>query len=325
MATVYQGGASIDENGKAYGGQAGNQTGRELRKAAWYLHSKGWYVLRAKESAVRKRLAEAMRRAVANQKIGYDQWQRNTLWNVARLVGYDPSRVMSPVETDCSALVRVCMAYAGIVVDTAFRTTDQVKVTMATGAFELLTEDRYCKRADYLMEGDILVTRTQGHTVIVLNDGAKAQDGAQSGTGAALPARPTIRKGSKGAAVNTLQTLLLGWKASCLPRYGADAHFGSETDKAVRDFQRAHALVVDGVVGKKTWAALAKYDAARTVTIKPGTWNVRSGPGTEHDAVGKYVRGGEVYPLVSEAANGWLQIKIGGETGWVSGKGAEVK
>ena len=36
MATVYIGGASIDERGKASGGQAGNQTGRELRKQAYY-------------------------------------------------------------------------------------------------------------------------------------------------------------------------------------------------------------------------------------------------------------------------------------------------
>ena len=36
MATVYVYGASIDENGKAHGGQAGNQTGRELRKQKWY-------------------------------------------------------------------------------------------------------------------------------------------------------------------------------------------------------------------------------------------------------------------------------------------------
>ena len=38
MATVYIGGASIDERGKASGGQAGNQTGRELRKQAYYDH-----------------------------------------------------------------------------------------------------------------------------------------------------------------------------------------------------------------------------------------------------------------------------------------------
>ena len=48
MATVYVGGASIDENGHAHGGKAGNQTGRELRKQKWYKHKKGWRVFRAK-------------------------------------------------------------------------------------------------------------------------------------------------------------------------------------------------------------------------------------------------------------------------------------
>ena len=42
MATVYVYGASIDENGKAHGGQAGNQTGRELKKQKWYKHDKTW-------------------------------------------------------------------------------------------------------------------------------------------------------------------------------------------------------------------------------------------------------------------------------------------
>ena len=46
MATVYQGGASIDENGNAYGGQAGDQKD-ELRIRAWYKHAKGWVVIRA--------------------------------------------------------------------------------------------------------------------------------------------------------------------------------------------------------------------------------------------------------------------------------------
>lgn len=52
MATVYVGGASIDENGRAHGGQAGNQTGRELRKQKWYKHKKGWRVFRAKSPEV---------------------------------------------------------------------------------------------------------------------------------------------------------------------------------------------------------------------------------------------------------------------------------
>lgn len=35
-----------------------------------------------------------------------------------------------------------------------------------------------------------------------------------------------------------------------------DGRFGSGTAKHVRRFQRNHALVVDGVVGRATWAAM---------------------------------------------------------------------
>ena len=51
MATVYIGSARIDERGKASGGQAGDQTGKEVSTQNWYLHSKGWVVLRPKDGA----------------------------------------------------------------------------------------------------------------------------------------------------------------------------------------------------------------------------------------------------------------------------------
>ena len=57
----------------------------------------------------------------------------------------------------------------------------------------------------------------------------------------------TIRKGSRGEDVATLQRKL---------KLIADGIFGSITDEAVRDFQKSHALTVDGIVGPKTWAAL---------------------------------------------------------------------
>ena len=66
-----------------------------------------------------------------------------------------------------------------------------------------------------------------------------------------------IRKGSKGNAVRALQLLLIGNSISC-GSYGADGDFGSATDRAVRQFQTAKGLTVDGIVGAKTWSALLR-------------------------------------------------------------------
>lgn len=65
----------------------------------------------------------------------------------------------------------------------------------------------------------------------------------------------TLRKGAKGDEVETLQNLLIE-VGETLPKYGADGDFGTETLKAVKSFQKKHGLVVDGIVGPKTWKAL---------------------------------------------------------------------
>ena len=61
----------------------------------------------------------------------------------------------------------------------------------------------------------------------------------------------TIRKGCRGADVKTLQRAL---------HLIEDGIFGNLTDEAVRAFQQANGLSVDGVVGEKTWAALGVSD-----------------------------------------------------------------
>lgn len=69
------------------------------------------------------------------------------------------------------------------------------------------------------------------------------------------PARyPEVKMGSTGETVKTLQTLLN--LAGAVPRLLVDGVFGPKTDAAVRAFQTSHALTVDGVVGPKTWAVL---------------------------------------------------------------------
>lgn len=62
-----------------------------------------------------------------------------------------------------------------------------------------------------------------------------------------------LKKGSKGEDVKALQMLLNGHGYSCGT---ADGSFGSKTQAAVKKFQTAKKLDVDGSVGKQTWSAL---------------------------------------------------------------------
>lgn len=74
------GSARIDENGKAHGGKAGDQTGKEVSTQNWYLNSKGWRVYRAKNPAVAEKIAQCMERACANSAIGYDQYHLSSIF-----------------------------------------------------------------------------------------------------------------------------------------------------------------------------------------------------------------------------------------------------
>lgn len=65
----------------------------------------------------------------------------------------------------------------------------------------------------------------------------------------------TLRKGSTGAEVKSLQ--------SALNRAGAsltvDGSYGAKTEQAVRNFQEDNGLKVDGVCGPATWGAISLY------------------------------------------------------------------
>jgi murein L,D-transpeptidase YcbB/YkuD len=64
----------------------------------------------------------------------------------------------------------------------------------------------------------------------------------------------TVSLGSSGADVEEAQYLLA--RRQYLQAPGIDASFGPQTDAAVKAFQGASGLTVDGIVGPNTWAAL---------------------------------------------------------------------
>jgi peptidoglycan hydrolase-like protein with peptidoglycan-binding domain len=73
-------------------------------------------------------------------------------------------------------------------------------------------------------------------------------------------ALPILRRGSKGEQVKFLQDMLN--QADRKQNFGnppplkVDGDFGPQTETAVKNFQKYYGLVIDGVVGPKTWAKL---------------------------------------------------------------------
>lgn len=327
MATVYIGSARIDERGKASGGQAGDQTGKEVSTQAWYRHAKGWAVLRPKDGAKAKKIAEAMQVACDNDNIGYDQYQNQSLWNLVKDKGFDPAKADKPCETDCARLVRVCCAYAGIMADD-FYTATEATVLMRTGEFIKLTDSKYTDAPDYLGAGDILVTRSKGHTAVVLSNG-KYYDGSADEPERALGDR-ILSDGDYGADVIELQTRL---KAVGYDPGEIDGEFGPNTESAVKALQTAAGILVDGEFGPDSLAALVKMEGTDdpdepaddpedeptdpSVEIRGGNAYIRTGPGTQYDTMG-VAHAGDAF----EDANpdGWNAILYGGRIGWVSGK-----
>ena len=84
-----------------------------------------------------------------------------------------------------------------------------------------------------------------------------------SATGGHVDTYPVLRRNSSNrAAVSELQSLLNQ------RGYGlvVDGRFGAQTEVAVHDFQAKNGLLVDGIVGKATWAALRSDDST---TVDP--------------------------------------------------------
>jgi hypothetical protein len=170
--------ASIDEHKATHGGQAGNQTGREVCIRSWY--SKPWTImLRHPDRRVRERIAtiaETLASKPYNALIGYDQYQRNTFHDVAKSCNYnvlDFINANKPCETDCSAFVTTICLFAGLTkleYSGNAPTTSTMKNVFGAAGFNVLTDNKYLGVTDYLSKGDILL-RPGSHTVIVLDDG----------------------------------------------------------------------------------------------------------------------------------------------------------
>jgi Domain of unknown function (DUF4157)/Putative peptidoglycan binding domain len=82
--------------------------------------------------------------------------------------------------------------------------------------------------------------------------------------------RVLVRRGQEGESVRLIQQALVAWGCenqtrNLLPKFGADAEFGAETERAVRDFQNAMGIAQDGLVGPITLSRLDSFVAFGTI------------------------------------------------------------
>ena len=323
------GSARIDENGNLKNGKTGDQTRKEVSTQAYYTHKKGWYVLRAKSVAHANALATAMKQACDNNKIGYDQNERNGV--ITQLKKYGSlDKIATATECDCSSLVRTCIIQATGKDVGNITTANEASVLEASGLFEA---KKSVTGGGMLYNGDILVTKTKGHTVIVVSGRARST-ATTSNTSTAT--KSYLSKGDKGNGVKTMQTMLIACGYSC-GSYGADGDFGSDSDKALRKFQGDYGLTVDGKYGSKSKAKLESvYNRKKSskplgtykVTAKSGLY-VREGAGTNYNIVpkNKLTKNAQEHAksngalrygtrvTVKEWKNGFARIP----SGWVSG------
>ena len=170
MATIYMGHASIDENGNASGGTAGDQTGKEVCKRTWY--SKPWdYMAIYPDADIREKMASLMEDACANDNIGYDQNQRNTLHTKAKAASYKISSITSACECDCSSLINTICVAAGIgSYGSNGWTTSTMKSKLTALGFVIITSSTYLTSSAYCLRGAIYV-KSASHTAMGLTNG----------------------------------------------------------------------------------------------------------------------------------------------------------
>ncbi len=251
MATVQCAWAAIDENGKARGGKAGDQTGRECRVGNWYNFGQTM-VYRWKDRKKAAKYAKIVKALCNNENIGYDQNDRVTLFNILKKNSWNYTKVNAPVECDCSELVGCAIncTVGKEVVPSWIYTGNLATLLEKTGLFEIaLTGSKYCSKSDYLMTGDIC-NKPSSHVISAITDGALA--GQSSGS---KVAEPTLRKGSTGTQVKKLQKNLNTLKitdasGNALKEDGA---FGACTREAVKKYQKKYKLEIDGIYGPKSY------------------------------------------------------------------------
>ena len=272
--------SSIDENRHARGGKAGDQTGREVCTRSWY--SKPWgMVLRYRDAAVAKKARDIAIKLANSNIVGYDQNERNSLYKELERNGWDVDKyIRSGVKTecDCSSFVYAC--YCCVIAELRGLTNAPTTVTSRnfykSHGFDVMLSSEYTTSSSKLLPGDLL-NKSGSHIVMFAGTNVRVDSNASSNISSnaiASSVSTTLRKGSRGAAVVTLQKNLNTVMHASLT---ADGIFGINTYEVLKYFQSRYGLEVDGIYGPASRAKMGEALNKRIPALASASPNLKKG------------------------------------------------
>ena len=186
----------------------------------------------------------------------------------------DPETGVGKLAYDCAQLSRAAMAAVGISLVSGANSQWNQTLWEDRGGIAELPRDKVClvfrddggkKGHVGVYTGDGYVIHAKGHDYGVVRQRLEEVNFTHYGLPMGLydgkRALPILRQGASGQDVEYLQTLLCDTGAA----FTVDGKFGPATTQAVKAFQKAQGLTVDGIVGAKTWAALEAATGHDTV------------------------------------------------------------
>lgn len=320
-----------DEKGGTKNGSAGDQTGKEWQLKAWY--NRPWtVVLRYPDPAVGIKMAELGIAAALNNKIGYDQNQRTTYWTQLQKAGYDPSKITTACEEDCTAGVTANAKAVGYLMGIKklqdLRTdtySGNMRSRFVTAGFKALTAKKYLTGPKYLLPGDVLLYEGH-HAAMNITFGSKVAstkitDTTITPSVSKIPAidEPAPAAGSASGYVlvyNGSYHIRLASSTS-----GASIGIAEAGDRLPYLGEKTNGWFKVGYDGKVCWISekAGKVVTTTNLIVKSGTWNIRSLAGTNGKVLG-IVKTGDSLCNLDQSSGNWKKIYFNGVAGWVSNK-----
>lgn len=171
----------------------------------------------------------------------------------------DPETGKGKLCYDCAQLALACMRAADIPLVSGANSQWLKTIFSEKGEISGIPASKVClvfrKDSDGKMHhvgvylGDGTVVHAKGHDYGVVRQDLADVKFTHYGVPSGLydAGLPTLRRGNSGEYVKLLQQAL---------GIDVDGKFGSATEAAVKDFQKANGLTADGICGPKTWAKL---------------------------------------------------------------------